>query len=82
MADHTAEADFEPIDLDDVSGTRKGHRTEYDCWDYFKKIKLSEADRIKLHRNYNGKCKSCGNTRAEVGSNTEDYDIDNMISYD
>ncbi|DBA88041.1 TPA: hypothetical protein ACH3X1_005022 [Trebouxia sp. C0004] len=62
MADHTAEADFEPIDLDDVSGKPKGHRTEDDCWDYFKKIKLSEADRIKLHRNYNGKCKSCGNT--------------------
>ena len=62
MADPTAEADAEPIVLDDDCRKQKGHRTEVDCWDYFKKIRLPKAEADKLHRNYNAVCKSCGDT--------------------
>ncbi|DBB05689.1 TPA: hypothetical protein ACH3X1_012300 [Trebouxia sp. C0004] len=47
-----------------MTNKRKGHRREDDCWDYFTKIKLSEDQIAKLHRNHNARCKSCGATVA------------------
>ncbi|DBA85615.1 TPA: hypothetical protein ACH3X1_005193 [Trebouxia sp. C0004] len=76
--------------------SKRNHRPADDIWDHFKKVKLDPATAKIQHRNYNAVCKGCDNTiagkpeimktppiaRVQLGDNTEQYDLDNLVSKD
>ncbi len=54
------EIDLTEGDQAHSSDFSKGHTPEGDIWAYFNKQKLSKAEALKLHRNYDAACKACG----------------------
>ena len=53
-----------PVDLTsteddpvDSLTTSKGHRGLDDIWDHYKKIRLDKAEAVRLHRNFDARCK-------------------------
>ena len=64
MADHPSGVEPAPTvtEVDSVGHKRKGHRSNDEIWEYYTKIPLSKDKAESLHRNYDGCCRSCGNT--------------------